>query len=108
MDLDYWHGVIIFGSFVTAFDASSIFDAARAAVLIGSSLKLNHYKQIQLAQIDETHCRNSKIIYIFACFLAVGDKPGYDFRDNDDVAFEAAGIYSSVRLEDVPKMTSHF
>ncbi len=47
---------------------SFIFEAAMAAVLIGSSLKLNHYKQIQLAQIDETH--NVEIQRSFLFLLA--------------------------------------
>ncbi len=48
--------MIIFESILTSFELSSIFQAAGAVAEISLSLKLNHRKQIQLSQNDETHC----------------------------------------------------
>jgi hypothetical protein len=42
--------------FLTLFYRTTNFEAAGAAVKIDPSLKLNHHKQLLLAQIIETHC----------------------------------------------------
>ena len=74
---------------------------------------LNLMKIIALCLFVDISCCNFILFYrlasglkplkAFCMFLAVSEKPGYDFRDNDDVAFEAAGIYSSVSFGDVQK-----
>jgi hypothetical protein len=45
-DLDQGSEMIIFESIWTTFEVISIFDANEAVGKIGSSLKLNHYKQM--------------------------------------------------------------
>jgi hypothetical protein len=46
----------IFGSILTTFESSRILEAARAVLKIGLSLKLNHHREILLAQIREMPC----------------------------------------------------
>jgi hypothetical protein len=55
--LDQGSKMIIFQSILTAFEASSIFEATGVVGKICLSLKLNHHGQIYLVQIDETHRR---------------------------------------------------
>ena len=46
-----------FESFLTTFEASSIFEAVGAQAKIGLTLKPNHLNQIKLVQIPDTHSR---------------------------------------------------
>ena len=46
--------MIIFESFLTTFEAGSIFEAAGAVTKIGSSIKSNHHNKVNLVQIPDT------------------------------------------------------
>ncbi len=47
--------MIIFESILTTFIASIFLETTVAVAIIGSSLKLNHQKQIQFDKIDDSH-----------------------------------------------------
>ena len=50
--------MIIFELILTTFEAVSFFEAAGTVAKIGSSLKPDHHRQIQIAQICKTLCSN--------------------------------------------------
>jgi len=53
--------LLIFELILTTFELSIFIEAAGAELKIGLSLKLNHHREIKLAQICETLCMKAEM-----------------------------------------------